>query len=331
MDGAPDDFGILKFSTSEFPMANRLDYWREILSRKLLHVAVDPVKQVPFSANARLRILPGLRVGSGSIGSSNNSRSRRIVANDNDDFMLMVNLSGALTASQRGRDVALGPGDAYLMTCAEPGTYQRALGGRLLCVRLPSAALLPNVTNLYDRVARPISRGDDALGLLTGYAAMLEVDKPIHSPELRQLIVSHVYDLVSLVLGATGDPAYEASQRGLKAARFSAIKADIAANLSERDTSLATVAARHHVTPRYLQRLFQAEGTTLTAFLLEQRLKRIYTLLANSKLRSVGVSALALDCGFGDISDFNRRFRQRFGASPSEIRAQAAAPRDGGA
>ena len=33
---------------------------------------------------------------------------------------------------------------------------------------------------------------------------------------------------------------------------------------------------------------------------------------------------IALDCGFGDVSNFNRAFRAEFGASPRAYRRQAA-------
>jgi AraC-like DNA-binding protein len=32
---------------------------------------------------------------------------------------------------------------------------------------------------------------------------------------------------------------------------------------------------------------------------------------------------IAYDCGFGDVSYFNRVFRRRYGAAPSDVRAQA--------
>ncbi|MEN3383321.1 MAG: hypothetical protein V7608_3365, partial [Hyphomicrobiales bacterium] len=35
------------------------------------------------------------------------------------------------------------------------------------------------------------------------------------------------------------------------------------------------------------------------------------------------ISAIAFDAGFGDLSYFNRAFRRRYGAAPSEVRAAA--------
>jgi AraC-like DNA-binding protein len=35
------------------------------------------------------------------------------------------------------------------------------------------------------------------------------------------------------------------------------------------------------------------------------------------------VSAIALAAGFGDLSHFNRSFRKRYGATPSDVRAEA--------
>ena len=86
---------------------------------------------------------------------------------------------------------------------------------------------------------------------------------------------------------------------------------------------MATLADRHHCTERYLQRLFEAEGTTFTAYVQEQRLLRACRLLVDPRRAREKISAVAYDCGFGDVSYFNRVFRRRYGAAPSEFRAQA--------
>jgi AraC-like DNA-binding protein len=35
------------------------------------------------------------------------------------------------------------------------------------------------------------------------------------------------------------------------------------------------------------------------------------------------ISAVAYDCGFGDVSYFNRVFRRRYDQAPSDVRAQS--------
>jgi AraC-like DNA-binding protein len=39
----------------------------------------------------------------------------------------------------------------------------------------------------------------------------------------------------------------------------------------------------------------------------------------------VPISTIAFDCGFSDISHFNRVFRRQFGCTPSDVRRAAEA------
>jgi hypothetical protein len=54
-------------------------------------------------------------------------------------------------------------------------------------------------------------------------------------PDVRQLLVAQLCDLVAVTLGATRDAAAAAEGRGLRAARLRAIKTDIEANLVRLD------------------------------------------------------------------------------------------------
>jgi AraC-like DNA-binding protein len=40
-----------------------------------------------------------------------------------------------------------------------------------------------------------------------------------------------------------------------------------------------------------------------------------------------GISAIAYDAGFGDVSYFNRTFRRPYGVTPSEVREAAQRPK----
>jgi AraC-like DNA-binding protein len=98
---------------------------------------------------------------------------------------------------------------------------------------------------------------------------------------------------------------------------------DILQNLARADLAIATVAAHQGVTPRYVQMLFEAEGETFSEFVLSQRLARAHHMLSDPRMTGRTVAAVAFGSGFGDLSYFNRKFRQRFGAAPSDVRAAA--------
>jgi len=318
MDGPPPDFEMLRFIARAYP--DSLAGWREVLRRKLLDVSVDPISEVPYDAEASLRILPDVRFGWGVIGASVNRRTRQAVAQDNDDFFMIVNLDDSFSVSQRGHDFMLRAGDANVFPCAEEALYVRPQSGRILCVRMPRKALAPLVPALEDKVATVVRRENETLQLLTRYVRSLDHTQRLPTPALREAVARHICDLAALALGASREGAEIANDRSLNAARLRAVKEFIAANLSRRDLNVATLASRHRMTERHIQRLFEAEGVTFTSFLLERRLYKAFTSLNDVRNSDRGISEIALECGFGDISYFNRAFRRRFGATPSDVR-----------
>ena len=111
--------------------------------------------------------------------------------------------------------------------------------------------------------------------------------------------------------------------RSIVASRLIAIKADVVENLGNRELTAGWLALRHHVSARYIQMLFGSENTTLSVFLIEKRLESADGLLGNPGSSGRSISSIAFECGFGDLSYFNRAFRKRFGMTPSERRAGA--------
>ena len=93
------------------------------------------------------------------------------------------------------------------------------------------------------------------------------------------------------------------------------------AHIVARPIETAALAARHRITPRYLQMLFNRESTTLSEFVMMERLTAAHRLLGDPRHRARTISDIALAVGFGDISYFNRMFRRHFGKAPSDLRA----------
>jgi AraC-like DNA-binding protein len=189
-------------------------------------------------------------------------------------------------------------------------------------LRVPRKQFAPLVAgHVDDCYMRRIPSGTPALRLLTGYIQTALLGNSVAGPELKHVVGGHVHDLLALMVGATRDAAEGAKERGLRAARLTAIKQDIARNLDRPDISVATLALRHGCTPRFIQRLFETEGTTFTEYVLAQRLVRAHRMLKDPRRAGDKIAVIALDAGFSDVSYFNRAFRQLYGETPSGIRA----------
>lgn len=319
MDAPPPDFRLLSVKMGQVPPRQRVDFWRDLLARKLFAVDVQPLNEGTFHVEASLRMLPELTVGWGTIDASINRRTPRLIAADNDDFFLTVNLDGTFGAEQNGHEVSLGAGDGYFMTCTELGSFHRAQPGRILCVRLPGASLAARVAHPYDSIGKPIMRNNEALALLVTYARTLGENQPLQSSELREIVTRHMQDLVAVALSPSRE-TLALGLGGLRAARLVAIKGYICAHLARHDLDVGAVAAQHRLSPRQLQRLFEGDGTTFSEFVLEKRLAAARRALADPASRHRTIADIAFDSGFGDVSHFNRVFRRRFAASPSEVR-----------
>ena len=88
-------------------------------------------------------------------------------------------------------------------------------------------------------------------------------------------------------------------------------------------SSVSMLARRHGISPRYVQILFETEGTTFSAYMRGEKLGKAYRMLSDARCAHHSISEIAFLSGFGDLSHFNRGFRMRYGATPSEVRAEA--------
>jgi AraC-like DNA-binding protein len=320
MISGSSEFASVRFSTDDLPEPDRIAVWREVIGPKYVRVDIEPLRDRPFHVDAHLRPLPGLGILTAEMSEFRLARTAKLVGDGNTDFRLAMNISGSETVVQRGREAALGGGDATLISMAETGTIVRSSAGQRLGLQIPFDALAPIVANVADAVLRPIPANTGALGLLRSYLRVLD-EEVLATPELRRLVVLHVYDLVSLAIGATRDAETVALGRGVRAARLHAIMLYIGENLGRSDLSIGVIARSHGLGQRYVQRLFEHEGTTFSEFVLGQRLSKIHRMLGDPRRFGCNVTSIALACGFGDLSYFNRRFRRRYGMSPSDVRA----------
>jgi AraC-like DNA-binding protein len=320
MTSEPMNSTAFCFSTAHWPERDRLAIWRESIGRNVVQLDTDRLSDGAFHAEATIRALPGLSVGSWALRNLRAAVTRELL-DGSDDLILGISCGGAPIISHRSREATGDTGDAILMSSAEPRQSIYPSLVRFLTLRLPRKTLTPLVAKPEDALMRPVPRGIEALRLLTYYVEALNRREPLKTPELQHAVVTHICDLAALVIGATRDGTAIAASRGLRAARLNAVKADINAHLADPSLTLNAIATRQQLSPRSLQRLFADQDTTFSEFVLQARLTLAHRRLTDPRWTAYPISSVAFDAGFGDLSYFNRAFRRRFGATPSDVRA----------
>ena len=310
-------YASLHFSTRALPVSKRLPALRELFDRSIqLEIDAEPGQAVEME----MLLAPGLRRARMlSSLTASMIRPAPMLADGEDTVCLMMKTGGHMAVTQGRREGVPQVGDGVLLVYREPARLQ-FVDTTYVSVRVPFAALSTLAKNVEAAAALRIPHDIEALSLLRAYVANLP--ERIADPQLGRLSATHIYDLISLAIGATDEGREIASQRGIRAARLEAIKADLI-----RDAALAIdqLATRQGITPRYIQMLFEETGTTFSEFVLERRLDAARRMLTSPRYATWSVTAIALEAGFGDVSYFNRRFKRRYLMTPSELRAQTKA------
>jgi AraC-like DNA-binding protein/regulator of extracellular matrix RemA (YlzA/DUF370 family) len=312
--------GLLKFSTDDLPDRDRVAIWREEFARGVVKVDVQRLGEGPFRSESRIRILPDLKIWSSLVSSSELRRTRPHVADGDDSVVLAIIKNGRTSVAQRDQEAIFSEGEGFLWASDATGLYSTPGVLDFITFAFPRRSLGSVVRDLDKVLMKAIPPATEALRLLLSYSAILQADSAPVDPPLLSLSSAHILDLAALALGATRDAVQSAKNGGLRVARLQAIKSDINANLSQPDLAVTAVALRHGISPRYIRALFESEQTSFTDFVREQRLRLAYRLLSADHAANRSVSAIAFECGFGDLSYFNHSFRRRFGATPTDIR-----------
>lgn len=321
MTSATDELTTLRLSADAFPAPDRVEAFREVFGRTILRIDMEPLQGSRLQAELRLRAFSGFGMASGSLSPMRNRHAPDLI--DNDDVVLVVMQSGLATLEQHGRKAEIREGQVALTANGEPATFTGHTPTRVINLRLSRALLALHVGDLDRALLQPIVADSAALRLLKGYARSLNDERELATPQLRRAAATHIHDLAALAIGASGDAAEIATGRGMRAVRLVAIKADIAANIGDGRLSIDLVAARQGISPRYVRKLFESEAISFSDFVRDRRLARAHCLLTDWRYLGRTISSIAFECGFSDLSYFNRSFRRRYGSTPSGVREMA--------
>ena len=293
--------------------------WQERYSRHGTRLGFKPETDAPFYSSVQ-SICDGPRIVRSTLSPGLLFRDRTMIGDGNDNVSLVVSLGRALSISHRNREACLARNEAIIMQADAPGTAGTRQQFAVLEVSVAQREWESRNRRPGDVLMNVINRNSQTLALLRGYIGALARSGLPSAAKARELVCSHLIDLVTLV---AVDPAVGESRIDcVVAARRAAVLDYIRSHFSDPNLSGSRLAEKLGISRRYLQRLLETTGKTFTEHINELRLDRAFLLLVTMDANK-RVSDIAFDVGYSDLTNFYKHFRSRFGDTPKGVVGKA--------
>jgi AraC family transcriptional activator of tynA and feaB len=308
-------------STSDVPYFEKLNYMHEGCRQALVGLEVEPFDIKNYELVMSGVVLDGLSVL--RIRSSPCIVTRKadaLATERTDSLIFQAVLSGEMHVEQGDNASLLAPGDSFFYSTDRASAFTIPTPHEVVVVKLPRKTLMIN-GDINGIAGRNLSQTTHIAPVLFSFVTNMSDHAANISNQQIERLVGNLGSLLETTIDGLSPQGKPRLPFG-RSDTLERIKAFIRRNLSDLDLSPSKVADVSRLSTRYLNRLLEHEGTSLSRFIWEQRLEKAAGDLANPALRSWSISEIAYNSGFRNISHFSAAFRERFDKAPSEFREQ---------
>ena len=250
----------------------RYDSWLEDVCRSFCRMDAQPA--VADQIDWKIDVTQVSALSFAQVGGTSGRflRTRDLLSDGCDDFVLTTAISGDVLVIQDGNSIVLGESQMCLMDMSVAGGVCLNEGHRFTSTRIPRRELLSMCPDAENALSRPITESQQTRDLIARYFALSAATAGSLDAVGQQVVARHMIDLIALLLRAGKDETLLATQRGYSAARLRLVQRQVLDDLGDNSLTVGSVARGCGLSPKQVQRLFEHAGTTFTAFVLEQRL-----------------------------------------------------------
>jgi AraC family transcriptional regulator, positive regulator of tynA and feaB len=313
------DRASLKLSTNDIPQRERVGWLREVICREYANVEITAPVHGELSQD--LIICPWGNLQLSTIQSSAISLERLPTEphlNSQDAYFAVMLLSGGYRLEQNGREVVLQPGDMTLYDATRPHRIHCPGEFAKLILSIPRTVLRDRVSGIDHCIALRIP-GSQGIGFV---AANFLHSSATHADQLKShefsSLADHALDLLTLAVTSVRPVDFNLSRS--RSISINRIKAFIEQNLQDADLDTGMITLYTGLSARYVNNLFEGEGTSLMRYVWKRRLENCRKDMQNPVCAGHRLTDIAFRWGFNDAAHFSRAFRQQFGCSPREFR-----------
>ena len=239
---------------------------------------------------------------------------------------LLLPLEGTVLMAGCDATSALAPGQLAVLLASAAASTRFSTPSSVIVLSFPGSIVDVAPSRLLDHATVPI---DTTSGVPAAFASLLRSLVDVSTPLTQPQLALHLSDAVTALLAATlldaNYPRRDASH-GRSDAIFLAVRRWIEDHLAQQGLSITAIAEGNHISPSYLQKLFAAEGSSVTSWVRERRCERCRRDLADPAQRDVGIAMIAERWGFASAAHFSRVFTAHYGITPRDYRAASRRP-----
>ena len=308
------------WSTEHLQPGKALSYWRDVICENLLQMHIQSSQEREFFGYIEKHAFGPIKANFISVSEQKVWRERTAACNAKDHLFHLIHVrKGVQLIEQYGRSFKVEAGDCLLIDCLAGFEFDFPQGVEALVLEIRRDWLSGWLPAPEDAAARLID-GRSGWGATLASALSNVTPTTVGASGLPPTVVAE--QIVSLL--ALAAEHHHPSTTTHKRALLRRVTETIRERCHEPDLDPATVAAALGLSRRYVHLLFASAGTTFSEELYACRLHRAQRLLCDKRFDGLGIAEIAWNCGFSEPSHFTRRFRDRFGSTPSAYRLNIA-------
>ncbi|MCB2428062.1 helix-turn-helix domain-containing protein [Methylophaga pinxianii] len=312
--------GGQRLCTEEQPINQRLEWLKEVIGREYANVDVGTPDQASLYND--MLIYPwqqGLRLSPIRSNAITIERLPKEPEHVSQDCYFGVLLTeGQYKLEQGGREVFLKPGEMTIYDATEPHRVTTPGPFSKVLISIPRFLLDERIANISRLTATKLSTEHGAGAITASMISSTINQLELLDEAVFQALSEPVLELFTLslfeVVGKTKQMSRYRSQALIRVKQF------IACNLTSTGLKADVIASALGLSVRYINNLFNKEGTSLMRYLTQQRLARSRHYLASALYHHLSITELAMQSGFTNMAHFSRAFRQAYGMSPRAYR-----------
>jgi AraC family transcriptional activator of tynA and feaB len=305
-------------TTDDVELEQRVNYWRSICNEHIGSVEVEQYTADGFSSSIATSTVGLLKITHFSgVTQALAQDQTNIKSSITDDYAILIESRNRFMFDHNGRQ-HVGSGNMVFIDWTKSYKSHHPDHLDVVHFHIPRKVLERVLSPAQQLAGLSIAPDQASFPILLNFLRSLQEHGESLDPATAERMSSIAVELIAA--GITERIAAEPLRTISSAATLYRAQAYIADKLGVFGLGMQEVAAATGISVRRLQEIAAEGGISLMDWMWDRRLDRAKASLSNPAYRATSVQTIALNFGFVDQAHFSRRFKQRFGITPSEAR-----------